>query len=214
MININLLVIGASRLAEDVTDMIDDIPGMNVVGYVVDQPPFEPGATLLGRPIYWIDELDRLDKSIQAICAIGSTRRVNIIEKVVQKGFGFATVIHPSARVSRTAVVGLGTIISGGAQVPAQVRIGKHVIINRGALIGHHDVINDYVFIGPGANLAGGVSIGSRTFVGMGANILQDLSIGEQCIVGAAALVTRDIPDRVKVVGSPAMIVEKEIHGF
>jgi sugar O-acyltransferase (sialic acid O-acetyltransferase NeuD family) len=212
--NRRILIVGAGRFAADVADLIDDIPGSSVVGFVVDRPPFEPGKMLLGRPIHWIDDLDDFDKSCQAVCAIGSWKRMDIISKVAQKGFQFTTVIHPSARISRTAEVEAGTIISGGVQVAAQVQIGRHVIINRGALIGHNDRIFDYAYIAPGANLAGNITIGARTWIGLGANILEDLIIGEQCIIGAGSLLTRDVPDRVKAVGSPAMIIEKEIQGF
>jgi acetyltransferase-like isoleucine patch superfamily enzyme len=48
----------------------------------------------------------------------------------------------------------------------------------------------------------------------LGANILEYLTIGKQCIIGAGSLVTKDVPDRVKVVGLPAMIIEKEIQGL
>ena len=209
-----LLIVGAGRLAVDVADMIDDIPGLDVVGFVVDQPPFEHGSTLLGQPIYWIDELANFASTYKAVCAIGSTKRIGIVKKVEEIGLQFINVIHPSARVSRRAEIGSGTIISGGVQVASLVKIGQHVIINRGALIGHMVAIHDYAYIAPGANIAGNATIGSQTWVGLGANILEYVSIGQQCIIGAGSLVTKDVPDRVKVVGMPAMIIEKEIQGL
>jgi len=209
-----LLIIGAGRLAVDVADLIEDIPELKVIGFVVNQPPFEHGSTLLGKPIYWIDELVNFDESCKAVCAIGSTKRVDIIRQVEENGIQFINVIHPSARVSRMAVVGTGTIISGGAQVSAETKIGCHVIINRGALIGPFNTICDYAYIAPGATIAANVTIGRQTWVGLSANILEYLTIGEQCVIGAGSLVTKDVPDRVKVVGMPAMIVEKEIHGL
>jgi acetyltransferase EpsM len=209
-----LLIIGAGRLAVDVADLIQDIPGFLVVGFMIDRPPFERGSTLLGQPIHWIDELADFNSSYKAVCAIGSTKRAEIIQKVEAAGIQFASIIHPSARVSRMAEVGAGTIVSGGVQVASSVKIGRHVIINRGALIGHMVSIHDYAYIAPGANIAGNVTIGSQTWVGLGANILEYLTIGNQCIIGAGSLVTKDVPDRVKVVGMPAMIIEREIEGL
>ena len=198
----------------DVADFIEDIPGLKVVGFVVNQPPFVHGSTLLGKPIYWIDELATFDDSYKAVCAIGSTKRIDIIRHVEEHGIQFANVIHPSARVSKTAVVGTGTIISGGAQVSAETKIGRHVIINRGALLGPFNTICDYAYIAPGVNIAANVTVGRQTWVGLGANVLEYLTIGEQCVIGAGSLVTKDVPDRVKVVGMPAMIVEKDIFGI
>ncbi|MGB8214479.1 MAG: acetyltransferase [Anaerolineales bacterium] len=212
--NRKLLILGAGRLAVDVADMLEDIPGFEVAGFVVDQPPFEPGAQLIGRPVHWIDDLAGFKDNCQAVCAIGSTKRVDIITKVARMGFQFANVIHPSARVSRTASIGEGTIISGGVQIAAQTQIGRHVIINRGALIGPFDIIHDYVTIAPGANIPANVTIGPRTWVGLGANILEYITIGERCIIGAGSLVAKNVPDRVKVVGMPAMVVEREVEGL
>jgi sugar O-acyltransferase (sialic acid O-acetyltransferase NeuD family) len=209
-----LIIIGAGHFAVDVADLIEDIPELNVVGFVVNQPPFEHGSTLLGRPIYWIDELLSFDDSYKAVCAIGTTKRKDIINQVEQRGIQFVTVIHPSARVSRRAIIGEGSIISGGAQVTAETKIGRHVIINRGALVGPFTIIEDLAYIAPGAIIAANVKIGSQTWVGLGANILEYLSIGEHCIIGAGSLVTQDVPDRVKVVGMPAMIIEREIEGL
>jgi acetyltransferase EpsM len=209
-----ILILGAGRLAVDVADMIQDIAGLSVMGFAVDQRPFERGSMLRGQPVYWIDELVDLGADYKAICAIGSARRAGIIGTVGQMGISFISVIHPSARVSRSARVGEGTIISGGVQVAAEARIGRHVIVNRGALIGPFDVIHDYAYVAPGANLAANVTIGSHTWVGLGANILERLSVGEQCIVGAGSLVTKDVPDRVKAVGVPAAVIERDIQGY
>jgi sugar O-acyltransferase (sialic acid O-acetyltransferase NeuD family) len=209
-----VLILGAGRLAVDLADMIEDIPGWSVVGFVVDQPPFDRGSKVLERPVYWIDEVGDLDHTYMAVCAIGSSKRAGIIQAIEEHGFQFTKVVHPSARVSKSAMIGPGTIISAGAQVAAQATIGRHVIVNRGALVGPFDAIHDYSYIAPGANLAANVTVGSRTWIGLGANILERLSIGEQSIVGAGSLVTKDVPSRVKVVGVPAMVLEKDIQAY
>ncbi len=212
--SLKVLILGAGRLAIDVADMMEDVPGLTVAGFVVNVPPFDRGSTLLGRPIYWIDDLADFDDSYTAVCAIGSSKRSGIIQAAQEKGICFTSLVHPSARVSRSATIGEGTIISGGVQVAAQAAIGRHVIINRGALIGPFDVINDYTYVAPGANLTANVTIGSRTWIGLGANILERLSVGDESIVGAGSLVTKDVPSRVKVVGAPAMIIEKDIQAY
>lgn len=84
--------------------------------------------------------------------------------------------------------------------------------MNRGALIGPYDVIQDYSYVARGANLTANVTIGSRTWIGLGGNILERVLIGEGSIVGAGWLVTQDVPDHVKVVGMPAMILERDIQ--
>ncbi len=214
--SIKLLILGDGPYAMEVADLVSDIlsPVHDVVGYVRSERPFTPQTTLLGKPVYWVDDLDQFSDSCLAVCALGSTRRNNFTQKVEEMGFGFATIIHPTARVSRTATVGAGSIINAGALIASHTEIGRHVIINRGAMVGHHIKIGDYVTISPGANLAASVEIGSQAYVGMGAIVLQTLKLGERTIVAAGSVVTRDVPPRTKVMGVPAKIVAERISGL
>ena len=206
-----LIILGARPLAVVIADMAEDLLGFEVFGFVIDQPPYVPGSKLLGKPILWVDELDHIDCSCQAICSIYKNRKTIIIDKVSSFGISFINIIHPSAVISRTVKIGQGNFITGGVQISANTKLGNHSIINRGVLIGHDVIIHDFTTLAPGANLASGITIGSGTYVGMGANIVQNITIGEGCFIGAGALVTRDIPDHVKVVGMPAQIIERDI---
>ena len=80
----------------------------------------------------------------------------------------FPHLIHPSAKVSKSATVDNGTVIMAGAIVQAGARIGKHCIINTGASVDHDCVIGDYVHIAPGAHLCGHVEVGEGALVGAG----------------------------------------------
>ena len=214
---IKLIILGAGTFAQEVADLISDIaePVYEIDGFAKSIQPYDPAETLLGRPVYWVDQLEQFTRSHLALCAIGSTtKRANFIQQVENMGMRFATIIHPTARVSRTATLGEGAIVSAGALIAAYTNIGRHVIVNRGAMIGHHNSIGDVATIGPGANLAGAVTVGSRTTVAMGSIVLEQRHIGAQAIVGAGSLVTHDVPDRVKVMGSPARIVEENIDGL
>jgi acetyltransferase EpsM len=211
---VKLLILGTGTFAMDVADLVSDLPAFEVAGFVASLPPYEPGSMMLGKPIYWIDELIQFDDRYRAVCALVTTRRYLFTEGAAARGMRFATIIHPSARVSRMATIGEGSIINGGVQVATHTQIGRHVVINRGALIGHHNMIHDHATISPGANLAGNVTVKQRAWVGLGANVIEKLTIGQQAIVGAGSLVGRDVPDRVKVMGVPARIVEENVDGL
>jgi acetyltransferase EpsM len=213
---VKLLILGAGTFALEIADLISDIsdPQYEIVGFARNEQPFDPNATLLDHPIYWVDDLIRFDTSYLAVCAIGATKRYIFIQQVQQQGKRFATIIHPTARVSRLASIGEGSIINAGALVASYTHIGQHVIVNRGAIIGHHNSIGDVVTIGPGANLAGAVTVGPRTTIGMGALVLETRHIGSQSIVGAGSIVTHDVPDQVKVIGAPARVVAENVEGL
>ena len=208
-----LVILGTRVFAEEVADLVADCAEYELVAFGENWERSRCGSLLLGLPILWVDELAALAPTHVALCAIGTTRRAAFIRQVEAMGFRFATVRHPTARVSRTSTVGAGSILSVGVIVAAHTTIGGHVIVNRGSLIGHHTTVGHGVTISPGANIAGRITIGDGAYVGMGAIILDSLTIGRGSVIGAGSLVTRDVPDNVQVMGVPARITKEGVTG-
>jgi sugar O-acyltransferase (sialic acid O-acetyltransferase NeuD family) len=208
-----LLILGTYMLAVELTDLVSDIPSYRLAGFVENQDPERCQLKIEGLPVHWIDSIGDLARDHYAVCGISTTHRVGFIQQAASHGMRFATLIHPTARVSSRTPVGEGSVIGAGVQVGARSQIGKHVFVNRGALIGHHTRISDYVTIQPGANVAGACEIGEGTYIAIGALVLERKKIGAHSFVGAGAMVTKDLPDHVQAVGSPARIVKRNIAG-
>lgn len=189
------------------------MPGLEVSAFVENMDPARCLATLEGKPILWIDDIAPYAGTHKAVCALGTTHRSRFTDQAAQLGLQFATVVHPTARISTRSSLGEGTIISAGVIVATRTEIGRHVFINRGALVGHHTHIADYVSVMPGANIAGKCRIGEATYVGIGAIVIDGITIGAHSVVGAGAVVTKDVPANVQVVGVPARIVKENISG-
>lgn len=119
----------------------------------------------------------------------------------------FTNLIHSSALVDQTVVLGNGTVIMHGCIIQAGSRIGNHVIVNSGAIIDHECTVADFVHIAPGAILCGTVSIGESSFIGAGSCILPNITIGKNCIIGAGSMVTKDIPDGAVVRGKSSDVI-------
>lgn len=207
-----ILILGTHMLAEEMADLISEMPGWRVAGFVenLDRERCRP---LLGLPVYWIDAVKELAHDHYAICGISTTHRVAFIEQALAASFRFPTLVHPTARVSSTTRLDEGVFISAGVQVAAHTKIGKHVFVNRGALIGHHTTIEDYVTIQPGANIAGACHVERCAWISMSAVVLDRKKIGCHSIVGAGAVVTQDVPSHVQVVGIPARVVKENVAG-
>jgi acetyltransferase EpsM len=210
---LKVLVLGSQIFAEEVADLIGETPGLELAGFVENLDPARCKTQLLGKPVHWVTELASLDEPVNLLCGLGTNRRRTYVDQVEVYNLPFATLIHPTARVSRTSTVGVGSIISVNAVVAARTTLGQHTIVNRGALIGHHTQIGDYVTIAPGANIAGKCIVEGGCYIAMGAVIIDRVRIGANSVVGAGAVVTKDVPANVQVVGVPARIVKEGVVG-
>ncbi|MCC7341180.1 MAG: acetyltransferase [Bryobacterales bacterium] len=209
-----LLILGARRFALEVADIVSEIDGFHLAGFVENTDPERCREPLEGLPVHWVDDLASMANTHWAVCAFGSTTRRGFIDQAKAAGMRFATLIHPAARFSSKSSAGPGTLIWPGVVVSAYTVLGAHVLVNRGALIGHHTELGDGITVGPGANIAGACSIGSGSYIGMGSVIVDSMRIGQGAVVAAGAVVTREVPPNVMVAGSPAVVVKQGVDGY
>jgi acetyltransferase EpsM len=207
-----ILILGTYAFAEEVDDLISEIPEWRTAGFVENADRSRCGSTLHGKPIHWVDDLGTVGRGHHLICAIGTTKRRHYIEQVAPFGLPFATIVHPSARISSTSRIGVGSIVSVGVIVAAHAEVGSHVILNRGTMVGHHTRIGSCVTISPGANVAGKCIIEDDCYIAMGSIVLDYRHVGKGSVVAAASLVTRDVPPNVRVMGAPARITNEDVN--
>lgn len=144
-----------------------------------------------------------------ALVAIGNNQiRTDRSELLINSGIELATLIHPSAIVSRHSTVGKGTVIMANVAVNPFVAIGDHVIVNSGAIVEHDCCIENGAHICPGVSLAGEVRVGRGAWVGIGATVIQQRRIGEQSIIGAGSVVIEDIPSHATACGVPTKLIK------
>jgi sugar O-acyltransferase (sialic acid O-acetyltransferase NeuD family) len=130
--------------------------------------------------------------------------RARLVALYARAGFAFTRLVHPQAKVSRTAVLGAGVMVQYGAHVSANVQLAEHVRINVYANVMHDVRVGEFTTIGPNALVLGRVRIHQGCYIGAHSTVMPDLEIGERSCVGAHANVTAAVSAGSVVVGNPA----------
>ncbi|HCP99129.1 MAG TPA: acetyltransferase [Pseudoalteromonas sp.] len=144
--------------------------------------------------------------SNDVVVAIGNNEiRQQKIQLLQKNSFNLITLIHPTAVISKYAVIAAGTVVFAGAIINAFAKVGEGCIINTSAVVEHDCTIGDFTHICPNVALAGGVIVGSKSWVGIGSQMRQLITIGDNCLIGAGSTVVKNIPDNVTAFGSPAV---------
>lgn len=207
-----MVILGAGSMAVEVLDIVEAGSEYGVAGFAVDRG--DAPAELEGRPVYRADALPFGPADCLLVGAMVSNKRRAFLEEMAGRGYRFATVVHPTAQISKRARIGAGCVIHPGVIVASNTVIGDHVLVNRGALIGHDNRIESYTTIGPGANLAGALEIGPGAYLGVGCIVRDHLKIGRGAVVAAGAVVVKDVAAHTLCGGVPAKVMQTGVDGL
>ncbi|HUI41513.1 MAG TPA: acetyltransferase [Terriglobia bacterium] len=207
----DLIIVGAGGSSREIAEVVGAINDRelrwNLLGFL-DDDPSKHGKTIDGLPVLGPISTARERASCQFIVGVASSRdpgaRRRIVESLGLDIGRFATIIHPSASVSKSARVGGGTAILQNVVVTSASTVGNHVIISQGACLAHDDVIGDFVTVAPAAVISGAVNVQRGSYVGAGSTIRQGLTIGENALIGLGSVVVMDVASNITVMGNPA----------
>ena len=167
-----------------------------------------------GYPVLGTDEDAKMLHEKYPMCSVVITPdapsvRKRLVRQYVSLGFEFATIVHPSAMISKTAYIGQGSVIQRGVNVSSNTCIGRFCKLNTNANVMHDNHVGDFSTIAPNAVLLGYVNLGECAYIGANSTVLPNHTIGNGSIVGAGAVVVKDVPSGRTVVGVPAKIIDK-----
>lgn len=204
-----LLIVGAGAQARYVIETVRRTQGFAPVGLV---DTFD-NAELWGRRIDDVEvlggsaALDDLapEADLWVVLAVADiAHKQHLAAALTERGFRFASIVHPAALIASDVTVESGTIINAGAVIERGSRIGAHVLIHAGCVIEHDNIIDDFANLAPGVVTAGRVQIQAGATVFTGARVAPNIVIGKGAVVGAGAVVIRPVPAGQTVVGVPA----------
>ena len=120
-----------------------------------------------------------------------------------QKKLNQPILIHPSAIIDKTVVIGAGTVVMANVVINAFSSIGQNCIINTSSSIDHDCIIKSFTHIAPGVNISGSTIVGEYCWIGTGANVINNISIFDNVYIGAGTTIIKDIKEPGKYVGLP-----------
>lgn len=208
----SVLVLGAGGHAKVLIEALLHSGAM--IAGITDPNTALKGSELLGVPVIGSDDaVDAFPPSeILLANGLGSvglpTGRIQLFDRFRKRGYGFATIIHPSAVVASDAEMGEGVQIMAGSVIQPGCRIGCNAIVNTRASVDHDCKIGNHAHIAPGVTLSGGVIVGEAAHIGTGATVIQGIGIGSYSLIGAGSVVIEDIRERVSAVGVPARVIK------
>ena len=174
-----LLVVGAGGYGRSVAEAAELSGQFEVVGFLDDLLPV--GETVLGVPLLGpvASMTQYRTRADQVIVAIGNNAvREKLMLQLVGVDFNLATVLHPRAIVSTSAVLGVGSVVMAGAIVGTEARLGVGSIVNCGAVVDHHATVEDFGHLGVSASMAGGTVLGRGAWMQAGSALGYGVKVG------------------------------------
>ena len=148
-------------------------------------------------------------KDIEFMTGIGEpVIREKLYNKVKEKDYNFAILVHPSASVAESAVLEEGTMVAHNAFVSIKAHLFTNALVQPLACVHHECSVGRNSVVSTSAVMGGNSSLGYNSFIGLGASVKQGISVGNGSVVGMGAIVIKNVSDRVMVVGNPARAIK------
>lgn len=213
-----LIIIGGMGNGTVVASTIEDINAVKkeweIIGFLNDYETNDiNGYPVLGVISKEVANRFLHDSDVYFIYTLISTKfNFNYLHKLIDLGIPlekFATVVHPTAVVSKFAEIGHGVCIQPFVSVGPNVKIKNHVQIFAQALIGHNSRLENYSYVANNACISANVHLGEGAYLGINCSILENVKVGKWGLVGMGSVVLKDVPEYTKVVGNPARVIGK-----
>jgi sugar O-acyltransferase (sialic acid O-acetyltransferase NeuD family) len=220
---IPLVIIGTGGTSRDIFDVVcdindaDDVPAFECVAFLDDNASLW-GQVLHGVPVRGPIRAARDFRGCLFVNGIGSpqnySRKPELIAQLDMPADRFATIVHPTASVSRTARIGLGSVIFQHVTVASSARIGEHVVVLPNSIVSHDVDVGDYTCVAGGVSISGSARIGRGCYIGTKAAIIGGATIGDGSLVGMGSVVLRDVPPGIIAAGNPARTLRAAASSF
>ena len=201
-----IAIIGAGDLGCQIAHIARQ-SGYNIVGFYDDfykKSIVVNNLPLLGTVDDIVKTREKFDSIVIGIGYKHFSVRNSLYMILKEHHIPLATIIHYTAYIDNTAVIGEGTIIQAKVVIDKNCKIGNNVFVNISSTIAHDSSIGDHSFLAPCVSIAGATQIGRCSFIGINATIINRLQLPDNVVVGAGAVVVDSLKEPGTYVGVPA----------
>lgn len=219
-----IIVIGGKGSAVVVAEQIYDTQvktnNVEFLGFAFDDESF--GTEINGFPILCKTyEAYKMYEKYDDVKFIYQLYRPDIMKERVEllHSYGipkerFATFIHHSAMIARSAKIGFGSVVLANVVINANAYVGDYTTIQSNSLIGHDTKVGDYNFFAAHTVVGSNSKIGDANFFGLNTSVNNYISIGDYNFVGMASNVIKGLQSGEKVYGNPAKKFDSKIKAL
>lgn len=201
----NLIIVGCGAHAAEIVDYIEYINQHSTSDTFKIKGLIDNVKTHYDHYGYHYDYLGTIDDhtiepDIYYVMGIGNlTIRLKVFQEYKLKKAQFIGIIHPTALISKSAIIGEGTVISHNVSIGPKVEIGAFNVINSRCTIGHDAKIGNNNFISPQVVLGGYSEIGDNNLLGTNSCLIPEIKVGNDNKIMAGMSLTQNVHDHETV---------------
>lgn len=207
----DVIIVGASGFGRELVQWIEDInkvsPEWNILGFIDDNPNALDGSRCEYHIIGSIKDWEPKGDEYLACALAFPEVKCKVVTMLKERGAKFATLIHPTAIISRYAELGEGVVVTPRSNVNADAKVGDFVSI-LGSGIGHDAIVGDYSTLSGRCSINGHVEIGSKVYIACGVSIAPSKIVGDGATIGIGSVVIKNVKAGSTVFGNPAKRID------
>lgn len=204
---INIIIIGSGAVAAEVCTYIIDInkiasKKLIIKGFIDDSyDNFKKNAIKykFSHPYLGSSESYKFNEDDMFIFGFADIEsRLHFLKKDISKKISFITIIHPTAIIADTAIIGRGNIINPYCVIGPNATIGDNNILTSYSFVSHDCQVGNNNFFST-SGLSGNVNVGDNNFFGIRTTVIPGVNIGCNNIIQAGMTIHKDISDNETV---------------
>ena len=201
----SIVIIGAGDLGKELVWLIEDInkkePTYLILGFLDDDEAKRNSEFYGYKVLGATEKLEEICRSTLA-CAVVAIQDGAVRKKIVERHpdfHGWESIIHPTAVIASTSLVGAGCIFFPQVTVSVDTKLGDFGLYYIHSTICNDCIVSDFVSVMSGASISERAVIGESCFLAAGSCVNPHRVLGKHVKVGVEATASKNYADNAEV---------------